>query len=47
MLDKHDPSVLGLDEIKDLLNLLAAVAQSILHHLSGNMSLLVGEQNHT
>ena len=47
MLDKHDPSVLGFDEIKDLLNLLAAVAQSILHHLSSNMSLLVGEQNHT
>ena len=47
MLDKHDPSILGFDEIKDLLNLLCAVPQSIFHNLLGDMSLLVGEKNHT
>ena len=44
MLDQHDPSVLRLYEIEDLLNLLAGVAESVFHHLSSNMSLLVWKQ---
>ena len=47
MLDKHDPPVLWFYEIEDLFNLLTAIAEPILHYLSGNMSLLVREQNNT
>ena len=47
MLNKHDPPVLWLYKIENLLNLLAAIAETVFHHLPGNVPLLVGEQHDT
>ena len=47
MLNKHDPPVLWFYKIEDLLDLLATIAETVFHHLSGNMPLLIGEQHDT
>ena len=47
MLNKHDPPVIWFYKIEDLLDLLATIAETVFHHLSGNMPLLIGEQHNT
>ena len=45
MLDEHDPPVFGLYEVEDLFYLLATISESIFHHFSGDVALLVREQD--
>ena len=45
-MDKHDPAIFWFNEIKNFLNLLTAVTESVFHNFFCYMSLLIWKQNH-